>query len=55
MEEVIQEVDVVVIANGSPDFHRAPQLMRDDQILIDLVGIAKCHNNIQGNYEGICW
>jgi GDP-mannose 6-dehydrogenase len=55
LEEVIQEVDVVVIANGSPEFSRVPQLLRDDQILIDLVGIAKCYNNVRGNYEGICW
>jgi GDP-mannose 6-dehydrogenase len=53
--EIIQEVDVVVIANGSSGFQRVPQLMRDNQILIDLVGIAKDHNNMQGDYEGIGW
>lgn len=55
LEEIIQEVDVVVIANGSPGFHRIPQLLRNDQVLIDLVGIAKDHNNMEGCYEGICW
>jgi GDP-mannose 6-dehydrogenase len=55
LEEVIQEVDVVVIANGSSGFTRVPLLLRDDQILIDLVGIIKDHNNMRGNYEGICW
>jgi GDP-mannose 6-dehydrogenase len=55
LDEIIQEVDVVVIANGSSGFQRVPQLMRDNQILIDLVGIAKDHNNMQGDYEGIGW
>lgn len=55
MEEVIQEVEVVVIANGSSSFHRVPKLLRNDQILIDLVGIAKDHNDMRGSYEGICW
>jgi GDP-mannose 6-dehydrogenase len=55
LEEVIQEVDVIVIANGSPGFRHVPQLLRDGQILIDLVGIAKEHDSRRGNYEGICW
>ena len=55
LEEIIQDVDVVVIANGSPGFRRVPQLLRKDQILIDLVGIAKGYNSMRGNYEGICW
>jgi GDP-mannose 6-dehydrogenase len=55
LENVIQGVDVIVIANGSPAFHEVPQLLRDDQFLIDLVGIAKGETNIKGGYEGICW
>jgi len=55
LEEVIQEVDVVVIANGSPSFQRLPELLRVDQIIIDLVGIVKDHPYARGNYEGICW
>ena len=55
LEEVIQEVEVVVIANGSPGFNCVPQLMHNDQILIDLVGILKSHHNGGGSYEGICW
>lgn len=55
LEAVVREADVVVIANGSPGFSRVPQLLNEDQILIDLVGIAKDHNDGRGNYEGICW
>lgn len=55
LAEVIQEADVVVIANGSPSFQRVPGLLRSNQILIDLVGVAKGRNNKEGCYEGICW
>lgn len=55
LEEVVQEVEVVIIANASPGFHRVPQLLSDDQILIDLVGIGKDHKDMRGTYEGICW
>jgi GDP-mannose 6-dehydrogenase len=55
LEEVIQEAEVVVIANGSPGFCQVTKLLRDDQILIDLVGIAKDHQNTGGSYEGIGW
>ena len=55
LENVIQEADVLIITNGSPSFRRVPQLMRNDQVLIDLVGIAKDHNNKEARYEGICW
>ena len=43
------------LTNGTLDFGFVPQLMRADQILIDLVGIAKNKTVSQGHYEGICW
>ena len=55
IEKVVQEVDVVVIANGSAGFQYVPQLMREDQILIDLLGLAKNDHQKKGEYEGICW
>jgi len=55
LEEVIEESEVVVIANASPCFNNVPRLLRDDQILIDLVGIAKDAQDMKGYYEGICW
>jgi hypothetical protein len=30
------DINIVVIANGSPSFQRVPELERDDQSLIDL-------------------
>ncbi len=32
--------EVVVIANGTAAFRRVPELLRADQILIDLIGLT---------------
>jgi len=41
IEDVLRESDVLVIGNNDPEFARLPQLMRGDQVLIDLVGLPK--------------
>lgn len=53
--EVVAQTEVVVIANGSAAFREVPALLRDEQILIDLVGEAKQVAGRKGGYEGICW
>ena len=55
IEDVIQKSEVIVVANGSPAFAQVAELLREDQVLIDLVGSAKHHTNMRGSYEGICW
>jgi GDP-mannose 6-dehydrogenase len=55
IEELISQSEVVVITNGSKVFRQVPQLMNDQQILIDLVGIAKHGKELPGVYEGIGW
>jgi GDP-mannose 6-dehydrogenase len=55
IEQVVTEAEVVVVANGSAAFRRVPRLMREDQILIDLVGAVWRHDEMRGVYEGICW
>jgi GDP-mannose 6-dehydrogenase len=55
IEEVMAPAEVVVITNGSRVFHRVPQLIREDQVLIDLAGIGNGHTRIEGSYEGIGW
>jgi GDP-mannose 6-dehydrogenase len=52
-EDVINEAEVVVITNGSASFRDAVKQVRSDQVVIDLVGIAK--NGQKEGYEGICW
>jgi GDP-mannose 6-dehydrogenase len=55
MDEVVAQSDVVVVANANAAFREVPRLMRRDQILIDLVGVARGNGQLQGTYEGICW
>jgi GDP-mannose 6-dehydrogenase len=55
IDELVEQSEVLVITNGSPEFKQVPQRMRPDQVLIDLIGVAKGAENLDGNYEGICW
>ncbi|MFC1757544.1 nucleotide sugar dehydrogenase [Planctomycetota bacterium] len=57
ISDVVENADVVVVTNGSAAFKEVPATLRDDQVLIDLVGIDKQNANDQmrDNYEGICW
>lgn len=55
LAQVVEESQVVVVANDSPTWCQVPSLMREDQVLIDLVGIDKWHADTRGAYDGICW
>jgi len=59
IEDVVDQAQVVVVANGSQGFRQVPHMMRQDQVLIDLVGVARKNGNgnghMEGTYEGICW
>jgi len=55
IDELIQESEVVVIANSAQCYCNVPALLNKDQILIDLVGIGKADGNMNGIYEGFCW
>jgi GDP-mannose 6-dehydrogenase len=55
IEQLVAEAEVVVIANGSKSFQKVPELMKENQILIDLTGVAKTGAAGNENYEGICW
>jgi GDP-mannose 6-dehydrogenase len=54
VEEVVAQSEVVVLTNAHSEYHAARKLMREGQVLIDLVGIP--HNGrTAGSYQGICW
>ncbi len=55
IEQLISQSEVVVVTNNSKAFLHVSQILQDDQILIDLVGIARSDNGTHGVYEGICW
>jgi GDP-mannose 6-dehydrogenase len=44
LKEVIAHSEVIVIGNAGASFRKVPELLRDDQILIDLVGITRGHH-----------
>jgi hypothetical protein len=46
--------EVVVVANGSATFRQVPALIREDQVLIDLVWISRGKGEIRGRYEDTC-
>ena len=55
ISDIVNEVDTIVIGNNNPSFYAVPSMMREDQVLIDLIGIDKHNSEIRGDYEGICW
>jgi len=55
MEKVLSRSEVLVIGNNSEEFRKIPELMREDQIIIDLARIVNGKNETKSEYEGICW
>ena len=54
MQEVIDHADVLVIGNGDAAFRRVPEMMRDDQELVDFVRIMD-RKSEEGRYDGVAW
>src|SRR5690625_2172878 len=52
--EVVEQSEVVVITRDDPRFTGVPQTLREDQLLVDLAGVAK-DGEVRSGYEGICW
>jgi len=55
IDEVIENSDVVVIGNQSPEFADAVTRCRSDQIVIDLVRVPVYRSLLQADYRGISW
>jgi GDP-mannose 6-dehydrogenase len=55
IREVVDGSDVVVIANGAPEFREIAPTLRQDQIVIDLVRALETSTSDDGRYQGICW
>ena len=52
---VMSQSDAVVVTNGSRAFSEVPGMLRADQALIDLHGIARHAAGGTAAYQGICW
>ena len=55
MEEVLAESEVVVIGNRAPEFTPVLKMVRNGQVIIDLVRIVRDRDHLDPNYQGICW
>jgi GDP-mannose 6-dehydrogenase len=55
IDEVIDQSDVIVVGNGSPEFAEALTRSRPDQTVIDLVRVKIDPAEMPAQYMGICW
>ncbi|HUR33062.1 MAG TPA: UDP-glucose/GDP-mannose dehydrogenase family protein [Vicinamibacterales bacterium] len=55
VDEVIDNSEVLVVGNKSPEFTSALERCRPDQIIIDLVRVPIPGSLLQADYRGICW
>jgi GDP-mannose 6-dehydrogenase len=55
IDEVIDESDVIVVGNASPEFGAALGRCRADQIILDLVRVRTVLGDMKATYNGICW
>jgi GDP-mannose 6-dehydrogenase len=53
--EVIDQSEVIVVGNHSPEFAEALTGTRPDQIVIDLVRLPISGALLKADYRGICW
>ncbi len=55
IQDVVNDSEILVIGNKSPEFRSIQDQLSDGQIVLDLVRIFD-KNSIEGNlYQGICW
>jgi len=55
VEEILAESEVIVIGNKAPEFRDVPQRARRGQTIIDLVRISSDLDELESDYQGICW
>jgi GDP-mannose 6-dehydrogenase len=55
LEDLLEWAETVVIAHGGEPALRALSLVRENQTVIDLVGVVGDDRGFRGAYEGICW
>jgi GDP-mannose 6-dehydrogenase len=55
IDELIAQSEVIVIGNQGAEFVDALKKVRDDQIVIDLVGLKVDSSKLPAGYRGLCW
>jgi GDP-mannose 6-dehydrogenase len=55
LDDVIEQSEVLVVGNGSPEFAEALKRTRPGQVVIDLFRVNVARDEIPAEYTGICW
>lgn len=55
VDELVDQSEVIVIGNQGAEFVDALSKVRDDQIIIDLVGLPVDSSKLPRGYRGLCW
>ena len=55
IDQVIDQSEVIVIGNNSPEFPEAVTRCRPDQVIVDLVRLPLDFSRVNAQYDGICW
>ena len=55
LQDVIDEAEIILIANRNAEYASALKAIRSDQIVLDLVRVVQNPVVEKGRYEGICW
>jgi GDP-mannose 6-dehydrogenase len=53
--DVLEDAEVIVIGNGSPEFRSVANVLKDGQRVVDLVRAFGSKVSDGRTYEGICW
>ncbi len=54
MEGVLEHAETIVIGNNGPEFRGISDMVRPDQVVVDLVRVTS-RSSEAGRYDGICW
>ncbi|MGH7741842.1 MAG: UDP binding domain-containing protein, partial [Candidatus Eiseniibacteriota bacterium] len=55
LAEVVELSEVVVVANGMPEYAAIGALLKPDQLLVDLAHVVDPATVHPGNYHGLAW
>jgi len=55
MTEVVEQSEIVVVANGSKPYREVGGMLRRGQILVDLVHAVDPKSVVHGEYHGLAW
>jgi len=55
IDQVIQQSELIIVGNQSPEFAEALTRTTADQIVIDLVRLPLAGSRVSADYRGLCW